>query len=171
MVRRIHRWGAWIAAVPLFFIIATGILLQIKTWIPGIQPLSVQGTSNQPLIDFPKILEASKTVLQANVQSWKDIRTIDVRPSQGVARVRTQSNYEISIDLGSGHVLQSAYRRTQLLISLHEGTFFGDVGKYGIYFPAALLLLLLWGTGIVLAVKHMKRELRRIKGEKVDGAF
>lgn len=148
-----HRLLAWITVLPLVVITASGILLQVKNWIPWIQPKAYKGSVTEPKVELQTILKAVSSVPEAKTLSWSDIRAIDIRPSRGVARVRTRSEYEISVDLGTGAVLQAAPRRTGFIIQIHDGSIFGELIQYGIYFPSALLTLALIGTGVTLLVK------------------
>lgn len=60
-----------------------------------------------------------------------------------------ENGWEVQIDLGTGRVLQTAYRRSDLIESIHDGSFFaGDWTKLGVFLPAGIGLLLLWGGGI-----------------------
>jgi len=53
------------------------------------------------------------------------------------------------LDLGSGRVLQTAYRRSDLIESIHDGSFFGgDWTKLGVFLPTGIVLLLLWCGGM-----------------------
>jgi uncharacterized iron-regulated membrane protein len=55
------------------------------------------------------------------------------------------------VDLGTGRVLQTAYRRSDLIESIHDGSFFGgDWVKLGLFLPAGIVLLLLWLSGLWL---------------------
>lgn len=149
--RKFHRFAAWISFIPLLFIITTGLLLQLKVWIPWIQPPIEKGSSTIPRVDFNVILKAGRSVPAARVQEWKDIRAVDVRPSNGVANIRTRSGYEVSVDLGTGAVIHAAPRRTDFLIGLHEGSFFGQSVRYGVFLPVATLLLVLGGLAFIFS--------------------
>jgi hypothetical protein len=84
------------------------------------------------------------------IESWDDINRIDVRPSRGILKVWAKSNREIQIDTKSGDVLQTAYRRSDLIESFHDGSWFGDGVKLGVFLPAGITLLVLWLTGMYL---------------------
>ena len=80
---------------------------------------------------------------------WDDVNRIDLRPGRGMAKVWLRNGWEVQVDLGSGRVLQAAYRRSDLIESLHDGSFFaGDLSRLGIFVPAGLCLLLMWVTGL-----------------------
>jgi uncharacterized iron-regulated membrane protein len=162
MSRKLHRIAVWISGVPLLLIVCTGILLQLKAWIPWIEPPVENMGFKVPAIDFATVFKVARSVPAADVKKWADIRNIDVRPAKGIANVRTRNEYEISIDLETGHVVQAAPRRTSLLIQLHEGSFFGKEIKYGVFLPVAILFFVLWATGIYLLfhpqiVRYRKR--------------
>jgi len=95
-------------------------------------------------------VEKVKLVPEAEIESWKDIDRLDVRPSKGMMKVRAANGWEIQLDSKSGEVLQVAYRRTDLIESLHDGSFFNDHSKLWFFLPTALILLGLWLTGIYL---------------------
>lgn len=157
---KLHRFSAQLVGIPLFIIVSTGVLLQIKAWCPWIQPPTKKGSTTTPLIDFHCMLNAIRQIPEVHTHEWKEIPSVDIRPSKGIARVRTQSGYEITLDLGTCQVLQVAPRRTSLLIELHEGSYFGDPIKYGIYLPTAILMLLLWATGIYLIVRRWWKQIK-----------
>ena len=73
-----------------------------------------------------------------------------MRPSKGVIKVRAKNRWEVQLDHQSGEILQVAYRRSGLIESIHEGTFFHDKVRLGIFLPSAIILLILWVTGIYL---------------------
>lgn len=158
---------AWITGIPILLIVSTGILLQIKNWVPWIQPTMLKGTTTLPFVDLNTIFQAARTLPEIKVNEWKDIRSIDIRPSSGTARVRTSSDYEVTIDLGTGKVLQAAPRRTNLLIELHQGSYFGNEIQYGVFFPVAVLFLALWGTGIFLLLRPFRSRRQQRTRESV----
>ena len=43
-----------------------------------------------------------------------------------------------------------AYRRSDLIESLHDGSWFHDRAKLWVFLPTAAVVLMLWGTGIYL---------------------
>jgi hypothetical protein len=80
-------------------------------------------------------------------------------------KVRAENRWEIQIDANTGVVLQVAYRRSDLIESLHDGSFFGDYAKLWVFLPSALVVIGLWITGMVLffhpyLAKSRKRKAR-----------
>jgi prepilin-type N-terminal cleavage/methylation domain-containing protein len=147
--RKLHRWGAIISAIPLLLVILTGLLLQVKKQVPWVQPPTLSGQLSNDGFDqsWEDILNIVKTVPEAEVQGWKDIDRIDARPSKGAAKVLCKNRWEVQIDLSTGAVLSSTYRRSDLIESLHDGSFFSDSAKLWLFLPNGLMLLGLWMTG------------------------
>jgi hypothetical protein len=161
--RKIHFWASFVAGLPLLVIIASGILLQAKKQWSWVQPPEQRGTSTVPVIDFDRILTSLQSVPSLGVTGWQDVDRLDVRPGRGVAKVTLNSRWEAQIDLGTGAVMQTAYRRSDLIESIHDGSFFGgDWVKLGLFLPAGITLLLLWLSGVwMLWVNlHGKRKKR-----------
>ena len=124
-------------------------MLQAKKQSTWVQPAEMRGTGTSPAIDFDGVLAAVKTVPGMNVRSWDDVNRIDVRIAKGVAKVWLMNGYEVQVDLGTGAVLQTAYRRSDLIESIHDGSFFaGDWTKLGLFLPAGIVVLLLWLSGM-----------------------
>jgi uncharacterized iron-regulated membrane protein len=147
--RKIHYWATPIIALPLIVIIASGLLLQIKKQWTFVQPPEQRGAGATPQIELSGILSSLISSPETKVNDWGDIDRIDIRPKKGVAKVLLKSGYEVQVDLTDGRILQTAYRRSDLIESLHDGSFFGgDIIKLGLFLPSALGLLLMWFTGL-----------------------
>ena len=145
-----HRWGSIIALVPMTIIIVSGIALQLKKESSYIQPPTQRGVGTEPAIGFERILEAAMTVPEAGIESWDDIDRLDVRPGKGVVKVRCKNSYEVQIDAATGEILQVAVRRSDLIESIHDGTYFHDHAKLWVLLPAGIVLALLVITGLHL---------------------
>lgn len=165
LTRVSHRWGSIIALLPLMIIIASGIILQLKKVSPYIQPPTQHGAGTAPAIGFERILEVAKTVPEAEIQSWEDVDRLDVRPGEGVVKVRCKNRYEVQVDTQTGEILQVAFRRSDLIESIHDGTYFHDSFKLWVFLPAGLILAVLSITGLYLfCLPHLaKRRHRRKK--------
>jgi len=150
--RKLHRWGAIVCTIPLLLVAATGLLLQIKKQIEWIQPPTRKGASadETPRQSWSEVLEMARAVEAAEVEDWKDIERLDVRPGKGVVKVRCKNRWELQIDLQSGDVLSSTYRRSDLIESLHDGSFFTESAKVWIFLPNGIILVGLWVTGVWL---------------------
>ncbi len=153
--RRIHYWGAVICAVPVLIVILTGIPLLLKKESAWIQPPTIQGQKGEPTVEFSQILSTAAAVPQAEIEAWGDIVRLDIRPEKGVIKVLAKNHWEIQLDHRSGEVLQVGYRRSDLIESLHDGSFFHEWVKLGVFLPSAVVLLVLWLTGILLFARPL----------------
>jgi hypothetical protein len=147
--RKVHYWISFGAALPMIVMIGSGLLLQAKKQWPWVQPVEQRGTGTTPVIDLKDVLSALRTVPDMNVQTWDDVNRLDVRPGRGVVKAWLMNGYEVQVDLGTGTVLQTAYRRSDLIESIHDGSWFaGDWTKLGLFLPSGVVVLLLWLSGL-----------------------
>ncbi|HJS75063.1 MAG TPA: hypothetical protein VJ921_12305 [Vicinamibacteria bacterium] len=59
-------------------------------------------------------------------------------------------------------MLQTAYRRSDLIESIHDGSFFaGNWTKLDLFLPTGMVLLLLWGTGLWMFWQPIAARKRR----------
>lgn len=166
---RLRRWHYWVSAfiaLPLSLVIATGLLLLIKKQWSWVQPPTRRGQEGAPRLSFEQVLAAARSVKEAGVQSWSDIDRLDVRPDKGVIKVRAKSRWEVQVDARSGAVLHIAYRRSDFIEELHDGSFFGL--KLWLFLPAALGLLFLWGSGLYLFAQPILVRRRRARSALKD---
>ena len=166
--RRLHRWGSIGVGLPLLLVIGSGILLQVKKQFPWVQPGEQRTAVSTPAMEWDVILAAAKAHPQAGVTGWEDIDRLDVRPGKGILKVITKSRWELQLALGTGEVLQTAYRRSDLIETLHDGSFFGDPAKLWIFLPSGIVLFALWLTGLYLWVLPYltKRKRARLAAKK-----
>lgn len=149
LTRRIHYWATLFVAIPLLIVITSGILLQLKKQWTWVQPAEQKGTGSIPAVSFESMLQSLRQCDGLDVESWKDVHRIDVRPSKGLAKVALKSGWEVQIDLGDGKVLQQAVRRSDWIEAMHDGSYFGgEWTKLGLFLPSAIALLLMWLTGL-----------------------
>jgi hypothetical protein len=147
--RKIHYWASFIVAVPVLVIIGTGLLLQLKKQWTWVQPAEHRGTGTAPAIGLADILESVKKAPGMGVAGWDDVNRMDVRIDRGLVKVWLRNGYEVQVDLGTGAVLQTEYRRSDIIESIHDGSFFaGDWTKLGIFLPAGITLFVLWLGGM-----------------------
>ena len=141
--RVLHRWGCLIALLPITIIVFSGIVLQLKKVSPYIQPPTQRGAGTEPAIGFERILEVARSVPEAEIESWEDIDRLDVRPGKGVVKVRCKNRYEVQIDTETAEILQVAFRRSDLIESMHDGSYFNDHFKLWVFLPAGIVLAML----------------------------
>jgi uncharacterized iron-regulated membrane protein len=148
--RKVHYWAAVCVALPAVVILSTGILLQLKKNVPWVQPVEHRGEAEVPTVSFEQILASCRSVAQAEIQDWGDVHRIDLRPSRGMMKVTAKNNWEIQLDSGTGKVLQVAFRRSDIIESMHDGSWFHEAAKLWLFLPAGITLLAMWVTGIYL---------------------
>ncbi|MFT4633407.1 MAG: putative iron-regulated membrane protein [Candidatus Azotimanducaceae bacterium] len=153
--RKTHYWGALLCALPIVVVLSTGLLLQVKKQFAWIQPTTISTESRSPQLTFDEILDISKTIPEANITEWRDIERLDVQPSKGVIKVRSKNDWEVQLDQRSGTVLAVNYRRSDIIESIHDGSFFSDSTKLYIFLPAAIILFWLWISGMYLFFKTL----------------
>lgn len=170
--RKLHRWGAVLIALPLLVIIGSGLLLQVKKQVPWVQPPEQRGGGGNPTVTFDQILQALRATPQAAVSTWADVDRLDVRPGKGMLKVRCRNEWEVQIDTVTGGVLQVAFRRSDLIESIHDGSFFHPAAKLWVFLPTGAVLLGLWATGTYLWVLPLwaKRRGRRRRESMVREA-
>ena len=152
LLRHIHYWLSLAIFIPTGIMFAAGIFLMLKKEIAWIQPPSQKGVaaSQLPAITYEQILETSRAHPEAGIAVWSDIDRIDVRPSKGIAKVQSKTGWEIQIDTANAKALSVAYRRSDVIESIHDGSYFTNWMKLFVFLPVGILLILMWGTGVYL---------------------
>ena len=129
--------------------VSSGVLLQLKKQSNWVQPNVVITSSSKPVM-LQSYLDAASSIKEANISSWDDIERIDIRPSKGIAKIKSKNNWEIQIDIETSEIYATNYRRSDIIESIHDGSFFSEVVKYGWFLPSGILLLILSLTGIYM---------------------
>ncbi len=163
--RKVHYWISAIIGAPLIVIAVTGSLLQLKKHWTWVQPAETRGSVKSPVIDLAQVMASLKAHPTLGVEGWQQVNRMDVRPDKGVVKVWLKSNWEAQVDLGNAEILQVAYRRSDWIESIHDGSIFGDAVKLGLFFPAAVGLVLLWCGGVWMFVYPFigRRRVRKAK--------
>ncbi|NVK56765.1 MAG: PepSY domain-containing protein [Alteromonadaceae bacterium] len=159
--RQIHLWAALLIIIPSFIVIGSGLLLQIKKQSDWIQPPTKRGMASIPAIAFDDVLNIAQTIPELNVRSWQQIDRLDVRPEKGIIKLFAKNRWEAQLDAQSGEVLQVAYRRSDIIESIHDGSWFADSAKLWVFLPAGILLFLMWCTGLVLLFTTLKSKYKK----------
>ena len=152
LTRKTHYWVAAIVAAPLIVVVCSGLLLQLKKHVGWIQPPTCRGDTKTPELSFARILEIARTVPQAEIDTWDAVDRLDVQPGRGIVKVQAKNRWEIQLDHASGEIMQVAYRRSDVIEQIHDGTFFLDTAKLWVFLPTGLGLLFLSVSGTYLFV-------------------
>lgn len=166
--RKIHHWGSIIIALPLAVVLVTGLLLLLKKDIDWIQPPTIKGEQKGVTLEFDRILQIARDIPEAGINSWDDVNRLDVRPGKGMLKMRADNSWEIQIDTNTGEILQVAYRRSDIIESIHDGSFFGEHAKLWVFLPSALAVVMLWITGLVLFIQPRVFRARRARVRPVE---
>lgn len=150
--RQLHKWIGIITAIPVIIILMTGVLLLLKKDIAWIQPATQKGSSKELKLTFDEIINRVRQVPNINLQQWTDINRLDIRPNKGVVKVRGNNNWEVQLDSKTGKILQVLERRSDIIESIHDGSYFHKNVKLWVVLPVALLLIILWITGLYLFI-------------------
>lgn len=152
-------------ALPLMLMIGAGIFLMLKKEFDWIQPSTVRGSEvGVPSLSVEELFESAKTASDANLNSWDDLDRLDFKLGKGVAKFVGKNNWEVQVDTHNGDVLQVAFRRSDIIESLHDGSFFSDGVKLYLFLPAGIVLFILWCTGLYLFfLPHLKKRQKRIQ--------
>ncbi|PHR69337.1 MAG: hypothetical protein COA66_15170 [Arcobacter sp.] len=160
---KIHYWASSIIIIPFLIVLVSGIFLQVKKEFAWIQPKTVKTKYRDLTLSFDQILKAAMSVEEVGIKSWKDIKLLDVRPGKGITKIRAKSSWEIQIHNETGEVLAVNYRRSDFFESLHDGSWFHDNAKLGIFLPSAIIMLIMSLTGLYLFFKLLPAKLGRKK--------
>ena len=151
ILREFHFWGSLVIFIPVVIVIATGILLQVKLeggWLPP----TVSGKGEEPRMTFADILESAKQAPKAGIEGWEDVDRLLVLPDKGVTKVRAENNWEVQVDHQTGEILHVGYRWVSIIEDLHDGSWFDSKAKLWIFLPSAIILLVLWISGIYMII-------------------
>ena len=160
LLRKIHHWGSLFIMVQMGLIIGAGLLLMLKKEIHWIQPPSAAGIERAavPAQSMDDLFQIASAIPELKVEAWNELTRVDVKPGKGTVKFVAENNWEAQIDTHTGEVLQVAFRRSDIIESLHDGSFFAPWVKLYIFFPTGIILLGLWATGIYLFfLPHVKR--------------
>ncbi len=172
LFRKLHYWGAFIIAVPLVIIIGAGILLMLKKEIEWIQPPNQYGIERNavPMASMQALFDAAATVKKAGFTDWNQLERADLKPGKGIIKFVSSTNWEVQVDTHTAKVLHVAQRRSDVIESIHDGSWFADWMKLGLFLPVGIAFFILWLTGVYLFVlTEYKKFMKRKKGSHSKG--
>ncbi len=124
----------------------------LKKEISWIQPPTQKGIEREavPTKSFEDLFLAARAVPEAGITTWADLDRVDVKPDKGVVKFVSATNWEVQVDTETAEILQTAFRRSDIIEAIHDGSFFAGWTKLYVFLPAGVLLLMLWITGMYL---------------------
>jgi len=82
---------------------------------------------------------------------------------KGLVKVKAKNHWEVQIDTYTGDIIQVAYRRSDIIEDIHDGSWFHKNIKYWLFFPSGISLLVLWVTGFYMIVLPFAIKMRKKK--------
>jgi len=164
--RKTHKWVGIMLSVVFLNLAITGILLLEKKKFAWIQPPTLTGTEGkvEDFISPRKLIEIVLSRGGTNFRSLEDIDRIDFRPDKRVFKAHSKHNYaEIQVDAVTGKILSTAWRPSDMLEDMHDGSYYAD-WLHATLMPVAgggLLLLTVSGLYLWLAAWLRKRRQQR----------
>ena len=151
-LRKFHHWSVPLIVLPLGLVIVTGLLLLLKKDFDWIQPATLTGQEPEmvPSQTLHQLFTTAQSIPELELENWTDLTRVDVRTDRGVVKFVSGNHWEAQVDTHTGEVLQVAYRRSDFIESLHDGSYFAGWTKHFVFLPAALVVLFLWASGIYL---------------------
>ena len=168
--RTVHNWISIFIAIPLLLIVISGFFLQLKKDFSWIQPPSISGQSEAtPIISHDALLATATSIPQTEGLKWAEFDRIDYKVDRGMVKFMTLEGWEVQVDTTNGSILSVAERRSDFFEKIHDGSYFGNGVKYFIILPTAVLLFLLWITGLYMFIyPYVKRVFnKKNKRQKV----
>jgi uncharacterized iron-regulated membrane protein len=162
--RKVHKWSGLILSVVFMFVAVTGLLLVYM--IPlGVADELRTGKEASPSQSIPmeKVVSIAASQGLPGVTSVEDIFRIEYRPSLNVYQVRFNNSQDVQIDASTGKVLSTNPDYSTFIITLHDGSFFGNWYRYSALTFAGLSLILLSFSGYYMVGYPF---YKRLKGRK-----
>lgn len=152
LLRKIHYWGSLSIALPLIIMIGAGVLLMVKKEFDWIQPPNKEGVERNlmPMSSMQELFDSALQVEKAGFTNWEELKRADLKPGKGIIKFVSRTNWEVQVDTHTSEVLSVAERRSDVIESIHDGSFFADWVKLGIFLPAGIGLFILWISGVYL---------------------
>ncbi|MED3690940.1 PepSY-associated TM helix domain-containing protein [Peribacillus butanolivorans] len=168
--RKVHKWSGLILSVFFMFIAVTGLLLVYM--IPlGVADELRTGKDASPSQSIPmdKVVSIATSQGLPSVTSVEDIFRIEYRPSANVYQVRFNNSQGVQIDASTGKVLSTNPDYSTFLITLHDGSFFGNWYRYSILTMTGLSLILLSFSGYYMfGFPLYKRQMAKKKARDLE---
>lgn len=163
IIRKTHYWFSLVVFVPLSVMIVAGLFLMMKKEVAWIQPPTQTGVSadHAPNASIADLFTAARAAPDSPVTTWADLARADIHVNKGVIKFVTKSNWEVQVDVSTRKVHSVAYRRSDLIEQIHDGSFFSGFVKYCIFLPTGVFLLIMMGTGAYLFMLPLVRRKPR----------
>jgi uncharacterized iron-regulated membrane protein len=159
-----HKWTGILLGLVILNIAVTGFLLLIKKDHDWIQPPTRTGAEGgiEQFITNQRLFSTVFAQGHPDFASLDDVERVDFRPGKRVFKVHSQHHHmEMQVDAVTGAVLGVATRNSDLIESIHDGSFFGDP-VHGWLMPlTAIALVFLVASGLYLWLQPKVKRARR----------
>lgn len=164
-----HKWVGIVLALIVVLIASTGFLLLLKRQSAWIQPPTFEGAAGD-VSSFISMQTLFTQVWAAGHPAFVeigDIDRVDFRPSERVYKVRSEHGFmEMQVCAITGEVLNIATRRSDLLESIHDGSFFAGWVRTYVMPVVAVGLVFLTFSGLWIWVSPIVRRGRQRRGRR-----
>jgi uncharacterized iron-regulated membrane protein len=155
-----HKWTGLTLAIIFACTACTGFLLIIKKRATWIQPPTVTGAPGSPeqFISTQQLFAAVLAHEHPDFISIDDVDRVDFRPGDRTFKVISRHNYsEVQVCAISGEVLSIAWRPSDLIEDLHDGSYLGGWFHEWVMPVVACGLLFLVCSGLWLWIEPFVR--------------
>jgi uncharacterized iron-regulated membrane protein len=170
-LRKIHYWLTAFTLVTVAVVAVTGMLLSLRKDFAVLQPpVATAAAPGLPPVRLDRLLVAVRAVPGRGDLGWRDVDRIDIRPRDGLAKIILDDRTEYQVDLHTARLLQTGYRTSDLIETVHDFSILGSWGVYLLSLPTGLALLLLWGTGAYMFLQPMLVRRRKRRARAAAGS-
>ncbi len=159
-----HKWAGISLAMFLLLVSITGLLLLHKKSFTFLQPPTLNGSAGdiEQMISTQQLLAVVLAQNHPDFQSVADLDRIAFRPTKRVHKVRSKHNHsELQVDAITGAILSDKKRNSDLIESLHDGTWFAGWVHSWLMTVVALGVFYLALSGLYLWLQPLYRKSRR----------
>ncbi|MGE7759630.1 PepSY domain-containing protein [Peribacillus sp. NPDC097895] len=168
--RKVHKWTGLILSVFFMFIAVTGLVLVYMIPLGVADELRTgKAASPDQALSMEKVVSIATSQELPGVDSVEDIFRIEYRPGLNIYQVRFNNSQGVQIDASTGKVLSTNPDYSTFLITLHDGSFFGNWYRYTILTMTGLSLILLSFSGYYMfGYPVYKRLLAKKKAKDLE---
>jgi len=161
-----HKWTGIILAVFFMNMSVTGFMLLIKKKVDWIQPPTQKDAAGEVdnFITTQELFEVVFRQGHPDFQSLDDIERVDFRPGKRVFKVRSEHHHsELQVGAVSGEILSDAWRPSDLLENIHDGSFFAGWVHDWLMLIVPVGMVFLVFSGLWMWIEPAVRRRRRRK--------
>ncbi|MEH7351906.1 PepSY-associated TM helix domain-containing protein [Gottfriedia acidiceleris] len=167
--RKVHKWSGLILSLFFMFIAVTGLMLvyMIPLGVADELKLGKEASPSQA-INMDKVVSIATSQGLSGAKSVEDIFRIEYRPGLNIYQVRFNNSQDVQIDASTGKVLSKNPDYSTFIITLHDGSFFGNWYRYSFLTMTGLSLVLLSFSGYYMVGYPIYKRLKARKRESVE---